>query len=60
MADEKLLREQVDKLIMEGYGDALRYACNEAANAAIKTYNMGAITGVVVYSIFEIAVKLIR
>lgn len=60
MADEKLLREELEKLVTGGYGDALEYARKEAANAAIKTYNRGAITVVVVYAIIKIAVKLIR
>lgn len=60
MADEKLLREELEKLVTDGYGDALEYARNEAANAAIKWYNSGAIAGAVVYAIIEIAVKLIR
>ena len=60
MADEKLLREELEKLVTDGYGDALEYARNEASNAAIKEYNRGAITVVVVYAIIKIAVKLIR
>lgn len=64
MADEKILREKLEKLVTDGYGDALEYARNEAANAAanaaIKGYNRGAITVVVAYAIIKIAVKLIR
>ena len=60
MADEKILKEKLEKLVTDGYGDALEYARNEAANAAIKGYNRDAITVVVAYAIIEIAVKLIR
>ena len=52
MTDEKLLREQVDKLITEGYGGALWYACNEAANAATKGYTKGVIAGAAIYILF--------
>lgn len=57
MADEKLLREQVDKLITEGYGDALWYACNEAANAATKGYTKGVIAGGVICLLFTAIIR---
>ena len=48
MTDEKLLKEKLDKLVMDGYGDVLVYACKDVADVAIKGYTKGIIAGAVI------------